>query len=145
MTGPVCKIVDKQEHRQVEKARGRQPKNFNNVVKQVEINWAIDANDLGHRLDRMEEFLGKGMRVEVVMASKRKGKGRRATPEEAGAVLAKIRSRLKDLNGVRETKNMEGKILGNATLFYEGRQQRKASAVPSQIEASATASSEMSN
>ncbi|KAL8742482.1 MAG: hypothetical protein Q9190_005044, partial [Brigantiaea leucoxantha] len=70
---PVCKIVDKVEYRQAEKERQKSKKDAGTArTKQVEVNWGIDGHDLEIRLRRMEEFLNKGKRVEVVFGKKRK-------------------------------------------------------------------------
>ncbi|RFU30095.1 hypothetical protein B7463_g6250, partial [Scytalidium lignicola] len=115
---PICKIINKKAARQAEKAR-KAVKNPGAVVKTIELNWAIDMNDLGHRLNKMKEFLSKGNKVELVLASKRKG--RKASPEEADVVLGKIRTAISEVEGAKESKEMEGKILGHATLFIQGK------------------------
>lgn len=115
---PICKIINKKAARQAEKAR-KAVKNPGATVKTIELNWAIDMNDLGHRLNKMKEFLSKGNKVELVLASKRKG--RKATPEEANIVLEKIRAALAEVDGAKESKAMEGKILGHAVLFMQGK------------------------
>ncbi|KAF2834240.1 hypothetical protein M501DRAFT_1001398 [Patellaria atrata CBS 101060] len=55
------------------------------ATKELEMNWAIDGNDLAHRLSRLKEFLGQGRRVDVTLAPKKKG--RKATLEEARELL----------------------------------------------------------
>ncbi|KAI9846972.1 MAG: hypothetical protein M1837_003328 [Sclerophora amabilis] len=119
-TPPICKILDKKDFQQSERARTKSPpKNLQNVLKQLELNWAIDNNDLGHRLDRMQQFLEKGMKVEVILAPKRRG--RQATDEEAEAVLRKIRERTGQVEGAKESKQPVGKMLGMYTLSFDGR------------------------
>ncbi|KAH8811920.1 hypothetical protein F5884DRAFT_295015 [Xylogone sp. PMI_703] len=115
---PICKIINKKAEREAVKAK-KAVKNPGAVVKTIELNWAIDANDLGHRLKKMKEFLGKGNKVELILASKRKG--RKASPEEADMVLQKIREAIAEVDGAKESKAMEGKVLGHATLFIQGK------------------------
>jgi translation initiation factor IF-3 len=91
------------------------------VLKTIELNWAIDANDLGHRIKRVTDFLAKGNRVEVVMAGKRKG--RRATTEEARSLMTRVREAVEEVEGAKEWKPMEGAVLGQATLYFEGKAQ----------------------
>lgn len=127
---PVCRVISKQAIRDAEKAaklKKRPASNPANVVKKMEINWAIDPNDLGHRLNKLREFLGKGYRVEVLLAGKRKG--RRARFEEATEVLEKIRAlgisdECKAL-GWTEMKPPLGLLGGIMTIFLEGKLQKK--------------------
>jgi len=105
--------------REAEKARTKGTKNPGATIKTIELNWAIDGNDLGHRLNRVKEFLGRGNKVEVVLAAKRKG--RKATLEEAQSLLQKIKEAIGEVEGARETRAMEGKILQQATIYAEGR------------------------
>ena len=88
------------------------------VVKQLELNWAIDPNDLGHRLNKMQEFLEKGWRVEIILANKRRG--RQASAEEAAAVIKRIRGIAKEVEGAKEWRSVDGKVLGQMTMFFEG-------------------------
>ncbi|TAQ90598.1 hypothetical protein B7494_g1057 [Chlorociboria aeruginascens] len=118
---PICKIIDKRLAREQELARMKQAKqmksNVGNIVKTLELNWAIDGNDLEHRLKKMKEFLEKGNRVEIVLAPKRKGK--KASEEEAESLLEKIRENVKSVPGGQEWKKFEGKILGQGLMFFE--------------------------
>ncbi|KAH0547559.1 hypothetical protein FGG08_000284 [Glutinoglossum americanum] len=113
---PICKIISRRELR--DRERAKPTKNRANVVKQLELNWAIDSNDLGHRLNKMQEFLEKGMKVEVILASKRKG--RKASVEEAATVVRRIRERSKEVEGAKESRSPDGKVLGQMTMFFEG-------------------------
>jgi translation initiation factor IF-3 len=121
-TPPICKIMNKQAMRESEKAKSKANKNPAATVKTIELNWAIDANDLGHRLNKMKGFLGKGFKVEVVMAGKKKG--RKATAEEAEGLIRRIKEAVEVVKGAREMKPMEGKILGQATIYAEGKAQK---------------------
>ena len=115
---PVCKIIDKQSVRAAERAKAKPVKNAQTTTKQLELNWAIGANDLAHRLKKMEEFLAQGRRVEVVLAGKKKG--RVASGEEAEGVVARIRRRIAEVEGAKEWREGEGAVGGQMTLFFEG-------------------------
>ncbi|KAE8450963.1 hypothetical protein EG329_005403 [Mollisiaceae sp. DMI_Dod_QoI] len=119
---PICKIMNKVAMREAEKARRKAEKKGGITIKSMELNWAIDGNDLGHRLNKLKEFLMKGQRVEVLLAGKKKG--RKATEDEARAVIKRIKGVLTEVDGAREMKPMEGKFLGTATLFLEGKVQK---------------------
>lgn len=122
---PVCKIVSKKDEyekaKRLKEASKERKKTLGAVqsLKTLELNWAMDPNDLGHRLDKIVEFLTEGKRVEIILASKKRG--RKATPEECEEVLRKIRKAVDGVNGAKEAKEMEGKIGGFATLFFIGR------------------------
>ncbi|MCJ1363538.1 hypothetical protein MMC16_002645 [Acarospora aff. strigata] len=116
---PVCKIFEKKALREAERAKAKAKKDPATLVKQLELNWAISPNDLGHRLNKMVEFLEQGKRVEVILAGKRKG--RKATEEEAVNVLKSVRARVTKTEGAREWKDMEGKVSEQVTLFFEGK------------------------
>lgn len=102
---PVCKILNKKETRDREKARAKAAKASKVQVKQIELNWAIDAHDLAHRLKQLANFLDKGRRVEVVLTRK-KGK-RAATVEEIKHVMQSVLNTTKEL-GATQVKAMEG-------------------------------------
>ena len=118
----ICKIIEIPARRRVDKT---QPKaqSKTHILKKLELSWAIDGGDLEHRLIKLRDFLGKGMRVEVVLAHKKQG--RRASWEEAMALVARINETIKALDGASEAKAMEGKILGTATFFFQGVPQSK--------------------
>jgi translation initiation factor IF-3 len=120
---PICKIMNKQAMREAEKAKTKANRNPAATVKTIELNWAIDGNDLGHRLGKMREFLGKGFKVEVLLAGKKKG--RKATEEEARNLLERLREVVTEVDGARESKPMEGKILAQAKFYAEGRAVQK--------------------
>lgn len=116
---PVCKIIEKRIVRATEAAKAKPVRNAQTMMKQLELNWAIGGNDLGHRLNKMEEFLGQGRRVEVVLGVKIKG--RVATKEEAEAVVSRIRAKVNEVEGAKEWKPAEGAVGGKMTLYFEGK------------------------
>ena len=115
---PICKILNKKAMRDAEKAKILAAKKGTITTKTIELNWAIDGNDLGHRLSRIRDFLAKGNRVEVMMAPKRKG--RKASEEEAKALTDRVRKVIEECEA-RESKPMEGRMLGTATIYAEGK------------------------
>ena len=127
---PVCKIVNKKEiyaHQKKKKEETKEKKRVENAAKSVktlELNWAIDPNDLGHRLDRVQEFLTEGRKVEIVLANKKRGK--KAGPDECEEVVQKIRKTVDTVSGAKEVRIMEGKLGGFATLLFQGKAQQQA-------------------
>ncbi|KAF7862681.1 hypothetical protein EAF04_007554 [Stromatinia cepivora] len=119
---PIAKIIDKQEAAR-QKRLAKKSKNPAAVTKTIEMNWAIERNDLGHRLERIREFLERGNKVEVVLAGKKKG--RKATEEEAEGVVGRVREFVEEVSGARESRKMEGKVGVQAVLYFEGRVPKK--------------------
>ncbi|KAF2817127.1 uncharacterized protein BDZ99DRAFT_456911 [Mytilinidion resinicola] len=119
---PTCKIIAKRELQARRKTKLKQASKQKSVLasgKQLEVNWAIDANDLKHRLNRLKEFLMQGRKVEVMLGTKAKAK-RKATREEAAAVLDKVRDAMRECKGSSETKKADGNLGGVMTLYFEG-------------------------
>lgn len=113
---PVCKLISKKALWAERQAKAKPKKDVKDMAKQIELNWAIDANDLEHRLDKMEEFLREGRRVEVLLAPKKRG--RKASVDEQEDVLNKIRDRAEAIEGAEEWKDMEGKPPGQTVLHF---------------------------
>ena len=122
---PVCKIIDKKAVYAEGKRRKAESKDRKKVeakgrsTKTLELNWAIDGNDLGHRLDRVAQFLSEGRKVEIVLASKKRG--RKATAVECEELLEKVRKCVEGVPGAKEFKGMEGKIGGFAVMSFQGK------------------------
>ncbi|KAI9692000.1 MAG: hypothetical protein M1820_009618 [Bogoriella megaspora] len=114
---PICRIISKEELRAQEKAKSKQKKSPDDLTKELEINWAIDKNDLQHRLKKMAQFLEQGRRVEVLLA--RKKGGRQATPKEAESVTQIFRDKAKEVGGT-EWRSMEGNLGMMAKLYFQG-------------------------
>ena len=117
---PICKLINKKEAREAAKARKKQ-RQPSAVTKYLELNWAIDKNDLAHRLGKLREFLEQGRRVEVLLLKKKKKRMRDATEEEGRQTLETLGRFVEGVEGAREMRPMEGTFLGRATLFYEGK------------------------
>lgn len=116
---PICRIQSKKALREAEKARQKKKELPSATVKTIELNWAIDPHDLQHRLQRVKDFLSKGWRVDVVMAGKRKG--RKATPEEAKLLVERVREAVKEVEGSKEWRDMEGSLGATATIYLVGK------------------------
>lgn len=122
---PVCKIVSKKEEYAADKRRKEQQKESKQAaakersIKTLELNWAIDGNDLAHRLEKVKGFLEEGRRVEIVLATKKRG--RKATLAECEEVLEKIREVAGSVKGAKEAKELEGKVGGFATMVIQGK------------------------
>lgn len=139
----ICKIVEKKAASDADRARKAANKQrakvraLETTVKTIELNWAIDSNDLGHRLDKVKMFLQEGRRVDIVLAPKKRG--RKALLPECQEVISRIRSSLKSINGAEEIKEMEGKIGGVAMFSYQG----KADASPNTTKAAESSHGEI--
>ncbi|KAF7718898.1 Uncharacterized protein PECH_006636 [Penicillium ucsense] len=102
---PVCKILNKMEAKQHEKAKAKSAKAPKAQTKQIELNWAIDAHDLSHRLKQLTNFLEKGRKVEVIM--KRKKAKRAPTVDEIKHVIQTVLDTTREA-GATQVKAMEG-------------------------------------
>lgn len=114
---PVCKLVAKKALWLERQAKAKPKKDVKDMAKQIELNWAIDPNDLKHRLDKMAEFLREGRRVEILLAPKKRG--RKASEDEQDDVLRKIKDNAETVEGAEEWKAMEGKPPGQTVLHFK--------------------------
>ena len=87
------------------------------VLKNLELNWAIAGGDLKHRLDKLQEFLRDGRKVEVLLGPKRRGK--KATDTEARSVLKAVEDAANECRGAGEVKR-EGNLGGVMTITFQG-------------------------
>jgi translation initiation factor IF-3 len=116
---PICRIQSKHALREAEKARQKKKEAPSTTVKTIELNWAIDPHDLQHRLQRVKDFLSKGWRVDVVMAGKKRG--RKATPDETKILVEKVREAMKEVEGSKEWRDIEGSLGATATIYLVGK------------------------
>ncbi|KAF2030408.1 hypothetical protein EK21DRAFT_65438 [Setomelanomma holmii] len=121
---PTCRIVTKQalreQHARKLDTLRRQAKgqSVGLAQKNLELNWAIAGGDLKHRLGRLKEFLSEGRKVEVLLGPKKKG--RKATEEEANAVMRALRDAVAECKGATEVKS-EGKVGAVVTVVFQGK------------------------
>ncbi|KAJ5917603.1 hypothetical protein N7466_011157 [Penicillium verhagenii] len=102
---PVCKVMNKLEYRNAEKAKEKAAKAAKQTFKQIELNWAIDAHDLEHRLKQLATFLEKGRKVEIVLT--RKKHKRPPTVDEIKHVMQTVLDTTREAGGT-QVKAMEG-------------------------------------
>ncbi|KAK3070660.1 hypothetical protein LTR53_010058 [Teratosphaeriaceae sp. CCFEE 6253] len=88
-------------------------------VKTLELNWAIDGNDLEHRLEKVGGFLAEGRRVEIVLAAKKRG--RKASLVECEGVVKRIEGVAEAVAGASVMKALEGPMGGFSTIVLQGR------------------------
>lgn len=124
---PVCRVVSKmdlraQHERKLDAARKQAKGVTGPPQKNLELNWAIGGGDLKHRLNKLQEFLLEGRRVEVLLGPKKKG--RKATPEEANAVYKAVLGAVDECKGAKEVKR-EGTVGAVLTLIFEGKKVEK--------------------
>lgn len=136
---PTCRVVSKmdlrsQHERKLELLR-RQAKGLGAGPgpKNLELNWAIAGGDLKHRIEKMKGFLREGRKVEITLGPKRRG--RKATPEEADALMTALRTAVKECKGANEVKH-EGAVGGVMTVVFEGKKiaEKKEEPAESKIE-----------
>ncbi|KAI8623816.1 hypothetical protein F5Y19DRAFT_347368 [Xylariaceae sp. FL1651] len=123
-TAAICRIIDAGAKAEAAAAAAKESKRVGQQTKTLELNWAIAPNDLAHKLRRLDEFLGKGMRVEILFA--RKKRTRKATPEEGEALLARVQEAVAQVPGATEYKQMAGHVGGTVRMFIEGSKNKKA-------------------
>ncbi|MCJ1288733.1 hypothetical protein MMC34_000262 [Xylographa carneopallida] len=124
---PVCKIIDKKESREQERARAKAVKSSQHAAsaKKLELSWGIGKHDLEHRMNKVREFLEEGRRVEIVVgASRRKGQAKKAArieAQEAAETFRTIREAVAGIEDVAEWKPMVGTVGTMATLYLEAK------------------------
>lgn len=107
MSYAMCKVVNKRDEyaRQRElKERKRVSKATESRHKELEMNWGIGENDLDNKLKRLETFLGKGWKVDLIFGKKRK---KEVDEKEIMDMLNKVKKWVKEA-GAREYREMEG-------------------------------------
>ncbi|KAI1108621.1 hypothetical protein F5Y14DRAFT_73126 [Nemania sp. NC0429] len=122
----ICRVVDTRAEAAAEaeaKALAAEEKRLAKQLKQLEFNYAIAPHDMGHKLKRLREFLGRGIRVEALVARKRGS--RRTQPEEEEQLVRNIREAALAIPGVTEYKRMDGEIGKTVTLSFQGPAKKK--------------------
>ncbi|KAI9803187.1 MAG: hypothetical protein M1825_001978 [Sarcosagium campestre] len=116
-TPAICRLYDKKTLKDSEKAAAKAQKRSQRVAKKLEMSWVIDKNDLAHRLQKLQDFLEKGARVELLIAMKRRGKP--STENDAEALVDQILEKVKEV-GAKEARPMEGQLGKHALFVFEG-------------------------
>lgn len=126
----ICRIVDTVAEAKAAKAAAaeakemaKEAKKLERQMKRLELNYAIAPHDLRHKVKRLHEFLGKGLRVEVLLARKR-GSRKTTRPEEEQLVNS-VREAALAVSGATEYKKMDGTVGAVVTMYFEGPPQKK--------------------
>lgn len=117
---PIVEVVTKQSLRKQlesrEEAKAAQARSMrDSKPKQIELNWAISEHDLALKMKQMAGFVEKGKKVELMLAAKKRQ--RRATLEEANALVKQIKASVAEIEGARL--NMEGRIGTQALIVVQ--------------------------
>ncbi|XWW98096.1 hypothetical protein V2A60_006092 [Cordyceps javanica] len=114
----LCEIVNKldaflrdKERKERQKAAAK-PK-----TKEMELTWAISEHDLQTKLRQLGGFLARGMKVQLVLGSKRGGK--KVDDETMRALLKRIERETREL-GAREVGPAKGELGRTMRLVLEG-------------------------
>ncbi|KAK8101652.1 translation initiation factor IF-3 [Apiospora kogelbergensis] len=114
----ICRLIDKYAYAKVAEEKEKEARRKKLNTKEIELNWAIAAHDLGHRLTQLEGFLSKGKTVEVMLAKKRGG--RLASKAEGEAIIEKIEETAASAGAVIAKR--EGAFPGIVKLRVDGPQ-----------------------
>jgi len=111
------------EQKREEKEQGKGKKR----LKEVELSWSIGPHDLERKVRQAITFLQKGMKVEFIIATKKKkGSGRNKPDEDNGSeekdreTVNKIRDMIKLVPGSVEPKQPTGDLGRTMRMFFEG-------------------------
>jgi translation initiation factor IF-3 len=104
---PICKIFNKKAFSENEKAKAKLARVNHTPVKQMELNWAIDAHDFSHRQKQLTKFLEKDFKVEITLTTKKRKRG--PTVDEIKHVMQGVLDTIKAA-GARQTREMEGEL-----------------------------------
>ncbi|KAK6951815.1 hypothetical protein Daesc_006340 [Daldinia eschscholtzii] len=119
----ICRIIDKAAAKAAAIEAEQRARRKAIDTKELEFSWGISPHDLGHKLRRLRQFLDQGLSVEVILARKRGGKP--VPVETAEEVLKAVRAALKDVEGAKESRKMDGKVGGIVRLYFEGPSEKK--------------------
>lgn len=118
---PVCVIVDRRAEAAALQARAKEERRKQVSKKELEINWAIAAHDLGFRTRQLQNFLRKGHRVEIMLLQKKDKKQKKtATQEECQEVVRMIREAVAEVPKVQEVKPMDGQVGKVVRMVFQG-------------------------
>lgn len=126
-TWPVCRVVDRREAEQRERAKARELRQQSIMEKELELNWTIASHDLALKLRQLRAFLDKGFRVTVTLLKrKKKGGGREASKEEVEKLVADVDEMIAGVPGVKEVKEREGTPGDTVKIVLQGKRVKPA-------------------
>ncbi|KAI1753343.1 hypothetical protein F4782DRAFT_497677 [Xylaria castorea] len=112
----ICRIIDAVAEAAAAKEAEKESKKVAQQTKTLELGWAIAPHDLAHKMKRLDDFLSKGMRVEMLLA--RKKGSRKATDGEGEELIKRVREVASDA-GATEYKKADGYVGAVMKLFFE--------------------------
>ena len=119
----VLGYFDKKEMKEQEVALKKKAKQASMKEKSLELGWIIVWYVLQLRLGRLKAFLEWGNKVEVVFGSTRIrgwGSKRKITEEEGKELSEKITRAALEVEGTKVLKELNGKLLGQASMSFQG-------------------------
>lgn len=121
-TFAICKLVDKKERYEQDKAKLAEAKARRKTTKmeekEVQLTWAVSVNDLTHKLKRAQATIDKGGRIALVVVSP---KGTRAPPPpERQAFIEMCREYLGAAEGKVTTWKQPDIQGGMTTVYLQG-------------------------
>lgn len=118
----VCKVVNKKEEYErlrEKRERARVSKQTTAKSKELELSWGIGEHDLSTKLRQLEQFLNKGMKIEIILGYKKKSQ-KRVDEAAAADVLTKLKKGIEEV-GAREYKAQSGEVGRTLRLYVEGK------------------------
>ena len=104
----LCKIVDKlEDYKAAKEAKEKKKLKAKPKTKEVELSWGISENDLQTKLQVLGGFLEKGIKVEIAIGKKKKGK--EVELSDCKTVLKAIRKEIESKGGF-EPKEASGEL-----------------------------------
>jgi translation initiation factor IF-3 len=125
---PVCRIYNREELQQREDELARQAEakaaaERGRKLKIVEMSWSSDRKDSEVKLKRVQGFLERGHRVELVVYPKSVKKRQpppTTTMEEMLELVGRVNGTVAGVVGAKEVKTRDGVVGGTLTFFIEG-------------------------
>lgn len=141
----ICKLVNLEQEAQCAEEQKKEARQAKANSKELEFNWAIAKGDMDMKINRMADFLRKGMRVDVTLAKKRGS--RAATVKEAQQLVANIQEAVTQVPFAKEIKKPDGTPGKVVRMSFEGptknqREQLAANAAEAEARAQAKAKEE---
>ncbi|KAL8371810.1 hypothetical protein RB595_001554 [Gaeumannomyces hyphopodioides] len=121
---PICAIMSKEKYEEHLENERREQRIRDLGTKELEIGWSIDQHDLGHKVRKLREFLGKGYTVRVMfLNNKKKGKKRSANKDDDNGAAAEavrtVEEAVAEVPGAKQCKKPEGSVGRTLTLTFD--------------------------